>query len=102
MLTDLTYFGNVHYSELMNFCYVWLCRLVGNTVEAFTSPSSRNASELTGNVTMDRDLCHVTIGLAEVFCRMTHALQPGALRIHLPSQYRGEKELFEVCNLNVS
>ena len=78
VITDPPYFGNVQYAELMDFCYVWLRRLVGHTVEAFTSPSTRNASELTGNVTMDRDLRHFTAGLAEVFRRMAHALKPGA------------------------
>ena len=78
VITDPPYFGNVQYAELMDFCYVWLRRLVGNTVEAFTSPSTRNASELTGNVTMDRDLRHFTAGLVEVFGRMTRALKPGA------------------------
>jgi hypothetical protein len=62
----------------MDFCYVWLRRLVGKTIEAFTSLSTRNANELTGNVTMDRDLIHFTAGLAEVFCRMAYALKPGA------------------------
>jgi putative DNA methylase len=76
VITDPPYFGNVQYAELMDFCYVWLRRLVGNTVEAFTLPSTRNASELTGNVTMDRDLRHFTAGLVEVFDRMTRALKP--------------------------
>jgi adenine-specific DNA methylase len=78
VITDPPYFGNVQYAELMDFCYVWLRRLVSHTVEAFTSPSTRNASELTGNVTMERDLRHFTAGLAEVFRRMAHALKPGA------------------------
>jgi putative DNA methylase len=78
VITDPPYFGNVQYAELMDFCYVWLRRLLGETVEAFKSPSTRNASELTGNVTMDRDLKHFTAGLAEVFCRMAYALKPGA------------------------
>ena len=78
VITDPPYFGNVQYAELMDFCYVWLRRLVGNTVEAFTAASTRHTSELTGNVTMDRDLTHFTTGLSEVFCRMAHALKPGA------------------------
>ncbi|HEY5863999.1 MAG TPA: hypothetical protein VI542_00380 [Candidatus Tectomicrobia bacterium] len=78
VLTDPPYFGNVQYAELMDFCYVWLRRLVGATVVAFQSPSTRNADELTGNITMDRGLSHFTAGLAAVFCQMVQALKPGA------------------------
>src|SRR5215510_6388752 len=31
VFTDPPYFGNVQYAELMDFCYVWLRRLVGQT-----------------------------------------------------------------------
>lgn len=78
VLTDPPYFGNVQYAELMDFCYVWLRRLVEPRPPAFTAPSTRNADELTGNVTMERDLAHFTEGLATVFTRMATALKPGA------------------------
>jgi adenine-specific DNA methylase len=78
VITDPPYFGNVQYAELMDFCYVWLRRLVCHTDAAFISPSTRNANELTGNITMERDLRHFTAGLAEVFRRMAYALKPGA------------------------
>jgi putative DNA methylase len=78
VLTDPPYFGNVQYAELMDFCYVWLRRLVGKSVQAFQAASTRNTDELTGNITMDRGLSHFTAGLSDVFCRMTEALKPGA------------------------
>src|SRR5947199_8830827 len=78
VLTDPPYFGNVQYAELMDFCYVWLRRLVGKTECAFQAVSTRNANELTGNVTMDRGLNHFAAGLSESFCRMALALKPGA------------------------
>jgi hypothetical protein len=78
VLTDPPYFGNVQYAELMDFCYVWLRRLVGKTDDAFRAVSTRNANELTGNVTMDRGLDHFATGLSESFCRMAQALKPGA------------------------
>jgi len=78
VLTDPPYFGNVQYAELMDFCYVWLRRLIGTTVNAFQAASTRNLHELTGNITMERGLHHFTAGLAETFCRMAHALKPGA------------------------
>jgi hypothetical protein len=62
----------------MDFCYVWLKRLVGQTSQAFNAVSTRNADELTGNVDMGRDLGHFTEGLSAVFQRMSKALKPGA------------------------
>lgn len=56
VFTDPPYFGNVQYAELMDFCYVWLRRLVGEKVEAFRKESTRNQQELTGNEDMGRGL----------------------------------------------
>lgn len=78
VLTDPPYFGNVQYAELMDFCYVWLRRLVGGTTESFRSASTRHISELTANATLERGLTHFTLGLSEVFSRMAKALKPGA------------------------
>jgi putative DNA methylase len=78
VFTDPPYFGNVQYAELMDFCYVWLKRLVGHTSAAFNAPSTRNAEELTGNVDMGRDFTHFTTGLSMVFQRMAGALKKGS------------------------
>ena len=78
VFTDPPYFGNVQYAELMDFCYVWLRRLVGQSVTAFQAISTRHVDELTGNVTMDRGLHHFATGLSEVFCKITDALKSGA------------------------
>ena len=78
VFTDPPYFGNVQYGELMDFCYVWLRRLVGSEAEGFDRPSTRSPQELTGNTTQDRDLAHFTEGLATVYSHMAHALKPGA------------------------
>ena len=78
VFTDPPYFGNVQYAELMDFCYVWLKRLVGQTFQAFKAVSTRNVDELTANVDMGRDLSHFTEGLSAVFRRMARALKPGA------------------------
>ena len=40
VFTDPPYFGNVQYAELMDFCYVWLRRLVGEKVKAFEREST--------------------------------------------------------------
>ena len=78
VFTDPPYFGNVQYGELMDFCYVWLRRLVGNGAEGFDRPSTRSPQELTGNTTQKRDLAHFTEGLSSVYSRMARALKPGA------------------------
>lgn len=76
VLTDPPYFGNVQYAELMDFCYVWLRRLVRD--EVFARPSTRHPQELTGNENMGRGLDHFAQGLSAVFQKMTLALKPGA------------------------
>ncbi len=78
VFTDPPYFGNVQYAELMDFCYVWLKRLISQTFRAFSVNSTRHANELTGNVDMGRGLDHFTEGLSAVFQRMSKALKPGA------------------------
>lgn len=79
VFTDPPYFGNVQYAELMDFCYVWLRKLIGRTATngAFEPESTRTPYELTGNVNMGRDLAHFTAGLGGVFRRMNEALKPG-------------------------
>jgi adenine-specific DNA methylase len=78
VLTDPPYFGNVQYAELMDFCYVWLRRLIRNEPEAFASLSTRNPRELTGNEDMGRGLDHFAQGISKAFQRMAEALKPGA------------------------
>ena len=78
VFTDPPYFGNVQYAELMDFCYVWLRRLVGKQEKGFKNDSTRNPQELTGNTDMGRGLDHFTEGLAAVFCKISKALKPGA------------------------
>lgn len=78
VFTDPPYFGNVQYSELMDFCYVWLRPLVGAQVKGFERESTRSADELTGNVTQARGLDHFTDGLSSTYRAMVRALKPGA------------------------
>ena len=78
VFTDPPYFGNVQYGELMDFCYVWLRKLVGSGAEGFGSPSTRSPGELTGNATQARELVHFTEGLSTVYLKMARALKPSA------------------------
>ena len=77
VFTDPPYFGYVQYGELMDFCYVWLQRLVGKESEGFNRVSTRSLEELTGNMTQGRDLEHFTEGLSAVYTNMAKALKPG-------------------------
>ncbi|WP_207707612.1 DUF1156 domain-containing protein [Desulfofundulus thermobenzoicus] len=77
VITDPPYYANVQYAELMDFCYVWLRRLMGKDDPAFAPLTTRNENELTGNATMDRGLDYFTEGLSTVFCRFAAALKPG-------------------------
>ena len=48
VFTDPPYFGNVQYAELMDFCYVWLKKMIKNNADAFAADSTRSPEELTG------------------------------------------------------
>ena len=78
VFTDPPYFGNVQYGELMDFCYVWLRRLVGGGAEGFDRASTRAEEELTGNMTQARGLDNFAEGLGRVYTQMAQALKPGA------------------------
>lgn len=78
VFTDPPYLGNVQYAELMDFCYVWLRRLVGSDSEGFSRASTQSPDELTGNETQARGILHFTDGLAATYRAMAGALKPGA------------------------
>lgn len=77
VLTDPPYFANVQYAELMDFCYAWLRRLVGDDDPAFVPPGTRRDGDLTGNRTLDRGLEHFVAGLSRIYTKMARALVPG-------------------------
>ena len=78
VFTDPPYFGNVQYAELMDFCYVWLRKLVGHEFKVFDKISTRTPDELTCNEDMGRGIQHFTEGLSSVFQQMSKALKRGA------------------------
>lgn len=77
VFTDPPYFGNVQYAELMDFCYVWLRKLLGDSVPEFRKASTRHANELTGNVSMGRGLEHFAEGISNTLCIAAARLKPG-------------------------
>lgn len=78
VLTDPPYFGMVQYGELMEFCYVWLRKIMGAEFPGTEQESARHHLELTGNETANRDIVYFTEGLAEAYTRSASALKPGA------------------------
>jgi predicted dehydrogenase len=62
----------------MDFCYVWLRKLITTTHPEFASLTTRNANELTGNFNMGRMLDHFTEGMSRVFRKMAKVLKPGS------------------------
>ncbi len=79
VITDPPYYDNVQYAELMDFCYVWLRRLINGEFSEFQAESTRSAAELTGNRTAGRDLLDFTGGLSSVYTTSARALKPGGL-----------------------
>jgi putative DNA methylase len=78
VFTDPPYFGNVQYAELMDFCYVWLRKLVGHDFKVFDKISTRTPDELTCNEDMGRGMQHFTDGISSTFQQMSKALKKGA------------------------
>ena len=78
VFTDPPYFDNVQYAELIDFCYVWLRRVLRSEHPEFLPQTTRTAGELTGNRTADRGLEAFTQGLSAVFSTFAAALKPGA------------------------
>jgi adenine-specific DNA methylase len=78
VFTDPPYFDNVQYSELINFCYVWLRWLLADEFDEFNSETTQRADDLTGNKTLRRGLEHFAGGLSEVFQHYARALKSNA------------------------
>ena len=78
VFTDPPYFGNVQYAELMDFCHVWLRRLVDASAPGFDRATTRSPNELTGNDTQRRGLNQFAEGLAQAWSQMAKGLKPGA------------------------
>lgn len=78
VFTDPPYFDNVQYSELMDFCYVWLRQALGDEFPEFRANTTRMSGDLTGNKTLKRGLEQFAGGLSGVFRHYSRALKKGA------------------------
>ncbi len=74
VFTDPPYYDNIQYAELIDFCYVWLRKLLPE-VSAFSGHTTRSLMELTGNSTTGKGLDHFTEGLSKVFSCASKALK---------------------------
>lgn len=74
--TDPPYFANVAYSELLDFNYAWLRRVVPET-PYFTELTSRHADEVTGGKVNGRGLDAYADRLSAVYQEAAKALKPG-------------------------
>ncbi len=77
VFTDPPYFGNVQYAELMDFCYVWLRKLLSRSIPEFMKPSTRHQNELTGNANMGRGLDHFAEGMSRTLSLTAQRLESG-------------------------
>ena len=62
----------------MDFCYVWLRKLLGGSIPEFQKPSTRHQNELTGNVNMGRGLDHFTEGVSKTIQHAVMKLKSGS------------------------
>jgi len=76
-LTDPPYFSNVQYSELMDYLYAWLRRLMPETA-FFTPATTRSENEVTGNTTNGHGIATFVGRLSGVYVAAARALKPGA------------------------
>jgi len=79
VVTDPPYYDNVQYAELIDFCYIWLRKLLRHDVSEFAYVSTRTDEELTGNESAGRGLAHFTEGLSAVYATAARTLKPGGL-----------------------
>ena len=67
VITDPPYAGNVNYSELSDFFYVWLRLILGKRYKCFAPDYTPKSEEIIQNKTRGNDLQEFQKGLEEVF-----------------------------------
>ena len=76
VLTDPPYLNNVQYSELMEFCAVWLARFVPEFSARRTHFLGNNLGDLSCNLTKETELSQYALDLQETFGRFARGLKP--------------------------
>lgn len=75
VITDPPYAGNVNYSELSDFFYVWLRLILAKRYKCFAPDYTPKSEEIIQNKTRDNDLQKFQKGLAEVFFKSGKSLK---------------------------
>ena len=77
VMTDPPYHDSVAYSELLDYLWAWLRRLIPDEPELAAFEHTRSDAEATGNKTAGRELEHYAEALSGVYCAAARALKPG-------------------------
>ena len=75
--TDPPYHDSVAYSELLDYCWAWLRRLIPDDPVLAAFEHTRSEAEATGNKTAGRELEHYAEALSGVYQAAARALKPG-------------------------
>lgn len=81
VITDPPYAGNVNYSELADFFYVWLRLVLGNTYPHFAPEITPKADEIIENPTRGKTAEDYKTGLTGVWAKCYDSLEDNGLLI---------------------
>jgi adenine-specific DNA methylase len=81
VVTDPPYYGNVQYSELSDFFYVWLRLLLKDTYRVFEPEYTPKDAEIVRNVCREQDPNTFVRGLTRVFSECRRALKDQGLMV---------------------
>lgn len=101
VITDPPYAGNVNYSELADFFYVWLRLLLARNYQEFSPDLTPKADEVIENPTRRKTARDFELGLTQVFREGGRVLDEGGLLVftfHHADGSAWEALLRAVCN----
>jgi putative DNA methylase len=101
VITDPPYAGNVNYSELSDFFYVWLRLVLAKDYPAFAPEITAKADEIIENPTRGKSAADFERGLTEVFQRCFDVLKVDgilAFTFHHSEGTAWESLLRSICN----
>lgn len=89
VITDPPFAGNVMYSELSDYFYVWLRQALAGDYDNFATPLVDDAREAVHNPARGRDAAFYTTVLGNVFAEAARTLKPGG-RMAFTFHHSGE------------
>ncbi|MBM4329653.1 MAG: DUF1156 domain-containing protein [Deltaproteobacteria bacterium] len=101
IITDPPYAGNVNYSELADFFYVWLRLILSKNYPCFAPETTPKAEEIIENPTRGKTATDYKNGLIEVWKRCNENLADGGLMVFTFHHSEGsawESLLESLCN----